>query len=214
MATTSSQNASNLISFLYNSRNTVLELMERQGYDVRDYAKFSVNDVCLMKQNNQLDMLLEKKQNDKVNKIYIRYFLNKIRPNDLDNMIEDLFLVEEVLNKSDTLFIITKDDINETMTTKLVHIWETEGIFVVIVSIKRLQFNILKHSLVPEHRVLQDSEIESVMKQYNIVNKTEFPDISRFDPVAQVIGLRPGQLCCIRRPSKTAIQATYYRLCI
>ena len=59
-----------------------------------------------------------------------------------------------------------------------------------------------------------DSEVEIMMKRYNIISKTQLPDISRFDPVARVIGLRPGQVCHIIRPSKTAIEANYYRVCI
>ncbi|MCK5558294.1 MAG: DNA-directed RNA polymerase subunit H, partial [Candidatus Hydrogenedentes bacterium] len=39
-------------------------------------------------------------------------------------------------------------------------------------------------------------------------------DISRFDPVAQAIGLRPGQLCRVMRPSRTAIVAPFYRFCV
>ena len=50
-------------------------------------------------------------------------------------------------------------------------------------------------------------------KQYNITNDNEFPEISRFDPVAQAIGLRPGKLCKIIRPSPTAINTEYYRMC-
>jgi DNA-directed RNA polymerase subunit H (RpoH/RPB5) len=52
------------------------------------------------------------------------------------------------------------------------------------------------------------------MEKYNIKNKSLFPYISRFDPVARVIGLRPGQVCHIVRPSKTSIKANYYRVCI
>lgn len=223
MATTP-QNASNLISSVFNSRNIILELMDSQGFDVSDYAKFSVNEVKSMKQNNQLDMLLEEKEKEeskdstetkRKKKIYIRYFLGKtMRPNDLDIIIDDLFILEEVLTKEDTLFIIVKDDINETLTSKLVHLWNTDGIFVVMVSIKRLQYNILKHILVPPHRVMSEDEVAEVMKRYNITNKKEFPEISRFDPVAQVIGLRPGNVTHIRRPSKTAILSDYYRVCI
>ena len=68
--------------------------------------------------------------------------------------------------------------------------------------------------LVPPHRVLSESEVIEVMKKYNVANKTLFPDISRFDPVARVLGLRPGQLCHITRPSKTAIETSYYRICV
>ena len=52
------------------------------------------------------------------------------------------------------------------------------------------------------------------MTKYNITDKVQFPDISRFDPVARVIGLRPGQVCNITRASKTAIETNYYRVCV
>jgi DNA-directed RNA polymerase subunit H (RpoH/RPB5) len=68
--------------------------------------------------------------------------------------------------------------------------------------------------LVPKHTVLDESDVKIIMEKYNITDKCQFPDISRFDPVARVIGLRPGQLCHIVRPSKTAIEANYYRVCI
>ena len=215
-----SQNSSVLISHIFNSRKILLELMEKQGYNVNDYANFSVNEVNSMKQNNQLDMLLETSDNNVTpenpkKKIYIRYYLT-VRPaaKNIQEMIDDLFILTETLKKTDTLFIIIKDEPNETLINEIKHIWESEGIFIVIESIKRLQFNILEHTLVPPHRVVLESEVIEIMKKYNITSKTQFPDISRFDPVARVIGLRPGQLCHIIRASKTAIEANYYRICV
>ena len=215
-----SQNTSVLISNIYNSRKTILDLMAKQGYNVNDYANFSINEVNSMKQNNQLDMLLETSdehvsdENPK-KKMYIRYFLAvRPAPKNIQEMIDDLFILTETLKKTDTLFIIIKDDPNETLINELKHILESEGIFIVIESIKRLQFNILEHTLVPAHRVLPDSAVSEIMKRYNIANKTQFPDISRFDPVARVIGLRPGQVCHIIRPSKTSIETNYYRVCV
>jgi DNA-directed RNA polymerase subunit H (RpoH/RPB5) len=214
-----SQNTSSLISQIYKSRNIILELMEKQGYNVIDYKGFSINEVNTMKVNNQLDMILEKEESDKKDeskkrKIYIRYYLAKaLRPNNLQEMIDDLFNVEEVLTKEDTLFIIVKDEVNETLLNTLKHIWETDKIFIVIQPLKRLQFNILEHVLVPNHRILSLSETIQVKNRYNIINDNQFPDISRFDPVAQAIGIRPGEVCEIIRPSKTAITAPYYRIC-
>lgn len=213
------QNSSSLISSVYKSRKIILNLMSRQGYNIEDYDNFSINEVNSMKLNNQLDMLLEKKDEDpitkKKDKIYIRYYLGKtIRPNNIHEMIDDLFNIEEVLKKNDTLFIIIKDDINETLLNELKHIWESDGIFIVIQNIKRLQFNILEHTLVPPHRVINENEVKEVMKKYNITDKNQFPEISRFDPVSQVIGLRPGQVCEIIRPSKTAVLTNYYRVCV
>ena len=213
------QNLSSQISSIYTSRNVVLNLMKRQGYNVDEYDKFSINEVNTMKQNNQLDMLLEKNEEDEItkrkNKIYIKYYLGKtIRPTNIQQMVDDLFNLEVILTKDDTLFIIIKEDMNETLINELKHIWEKDGIFIVMQNIKRLQFNILEHVLVPNHYVMKNSEIGNIMKKYNISDMSQFPDISRFDPVAQVIGLRPGQVCEITRSSKTAIETKYYRVCI
>ena len=213
------QNLSSLISSIYKSRKNILDLMQKQGYNINDYSNFSINEINSMKQNNQLDMLLEKQDVDpntkRKNKIYISYYLTKmIRPANIQEMIDDLFNLEEVLSKDDTLFIIIKDEMNETIISELKQLWEKDGIFIVIENIKRLQFNILNHSLVPEHTIISEKDVEDVMKKYNLVNKSDLPDISRFDPVARVIGLRPGQVCHITRPSKTAIEANYYRICI
>ena len=214
-----SKNSSEIISYVYKCRKIVLELMETQGYNVDDYSNFSINEVNSMKQNNQLDMLLEKKEEDPVtkrkNKIYIRYYLGKtIKAANLQDMIDDLFNLEDILKKEDTLFIIIKDEPNETLINELKYIWESDGIFIVIENIKRLQFNILKHDLVPSHSILPETEVNEIMKKYNITDKIQFPDISRFDPVARVIGLRPGQVCQIIRPSKTSIRTKYYRICM
>jgi DNA-directed RNA polymerase subunit H (RpoH/RPB5) len=207
------------INDLYKSRNIIIEIMRDIGYGVNDYANFSVTELNSMRQNNQLDMLLEKNDANpdtkRKTKMYIRYYLGKIiRPANLQEMIDDLFNLEEILSKDDTLFIIIKDEPNETLLNEVKHIWEKDGIFIVVESIKRLQFNILKHSMVPKHRILSTQETDVVMKRYNITQKVNFPDISRFDPVARAIGIRPGDVCHITRPSKTAIEEDYYRICI
>jgi DNA-directed RNA polymerase subunit H (RpoH/RPB5) len=226
-----SQNTSSLISKIYKSRKTLIELMKTQNYNVGEYQDFSVNEINTMKTNNQLDMILEKnipvnkntydekdnleKEHERRPKIYIKYYLAKsLRPANLQEIIDDLFAVEEVLTKGDTLLVVVKDEVNETLINNVKHIWESDKIFVILLPLQRLQFNILEHVLVPPHRVLDESEKISIKNRYNIINDHEFPDLSRFDPVAKAIGIRPGQLCEITRPSKTAISAPYYRICI
>jgi len=209
----------NLISTIYNSRVVLLNLMAKQGYDVTDYDGVSVNEVSVMKNNNQLDMILEKMEpdedNKRKNKIYIRYYLARsLRPQNLQEMIDDLFNIEEVLTKQDTLLIVVKDEVNETLTNALKHIWEQDKIFIIIQNIKRLQFNILEHVLVPAHRVLKKKEVIAIKSKYNVMDDTQFPELSRFDPVAKAIGIRPGEVCEIIRPSKTAIEAPFYRICV
>ena len=208
----SKQISSSLISSIYTSRKNILNFLGKQGYNITDYSNFSINEVNTMTINKQLDMLVEKPNG---RKIYVLYYLERVvNQKNLQEMIEDLFYLEETLTKEDILYIITKDDINETLTNLLKHIWAQDRIYIIIQSLKRLQFNILDHVLVPPHRIMSNEEVDVVKQRYNITNNNLFPEISRFDPVAQVIFIRPGEICEITRPSKTAIESLYYRVCI
>jgi DNA-directed RNA polymerase subunit H len=194
--------------------------MKLQGYNVEDYENFSISEISIMSSNKQLDIFLEKKSSDEFttssNKIYICYnYYSQFNTKNINDTVKDLYEGDEPkLGSDDTLLFITKEDPNETIVNSLVHIWEMTHKFVTVISIKRLQFNILEHSLVPPHRVLSKEETASVMKKYNIDELSQFPEISRFDPVALVIGIKPTEICEIKRPSKTSINANYYRICV
>ena len=75
-------------------------------------------------------------------------------------------------------------------------------------------FNILKNNLVPHHEILNDERKKQVALEYNIVKESQWPEISRFDPPAMAIGLRPGQVTEITRKSPTSLDTKYYRLCV
>jgi DNA-directed RNA polymerase subunit H (RpoH/RPB5) len=197
---------------IYNSRKHIVDLLEAQKYDVSQYKDFSINDVNTLFHTIQMDMLLKKTTEDK--KAYVKYHLAKsLRPVNLYEYIEDLFTLDEVLTKKDDLIVIMKDEPNDTIRKTLMNIWEQDGIYVNVINIKRLQYNIMHHSLVPPHSVLSAEEALEVKQKYNILDDSQVPDISRFGPVSQVIGIRPGELCKVTRPSKTAIKADFYRIC-
>jgi len=207
--------ANNRILSIYKSRGTILEILsDNLGYDTTEYEAFSINEIDAMYSNSQLDMLLKQKEGER--KVYIKYYLTakQIRPQNLDDIIEDLFIIENVLTKDDTLVIITEDEPNDTITTKMKYLYDHDGIFVVIHNIRRLQFNILNHKLVPECTILQDKEIEDLKKKHNITNPMQLPEISRFDPQALAMCLRPGNICEFKRSSATAMFYNYYRVCV
>lgn len=205
---------SNRILSLYKSRNTILEILESLGYKISDYSGFSINEIDAMFVNQQLDMLIT--HTSLPVKTYVKYFLSakQIRPQNLDDIIEDLFVIENVLAKTDTLVIITEEEPNETLIAKLKYLYDHDGIFVVVHNIQRLQFNILKHKLVPPTYVLSSEQVDELKVKYNLKELTQLPEISRFDPVALAIALRPGQVCKILRSSATALEYEYYRICV
>lgn len=203
---------SGYVSQIYKSRKNILEIIKQRKFNVSDYEDSSITEVHTMIQQEQLDMLVKNEEKEK--KVYIKYHLAKtIRPTNIYEYVEDLFNIDEVLGKNDDLIIISKDAANDTMVKVLQQIWNEDKIFVTIIGLKHLQFNILRHSLVPQHRVLDEDEAEDIYHKYNITDKSQLPDLSRFSPVALAIGIRPGELCEIIRPSKTAITSKFYRIC-
>jgi DNA-directed RNA polymerase subunit H len=199
---------------LYKSRRNILDILDLLDYNIADYDGFSINEIDAMYVNSQLDLLLTHNTNGK--KVYVKYFTTskQIRPANLEQIIEDLYVIDQVLTKNDTMIIITEDEPNDTITTNLKYLYDHDGIFVVIHNISRLQFNILEHRLVPSTVILKPESVAEMMQKYNLKDKSQLPEISRFDPMALALCMRPGDVCKIERKSSTALLSDYYRVCI
>ena len=196
---------------IYNSRINIASMLEYQGYDTSDYDGISITEVHTMNNNNQLDMLFE--NTDTKCKTYVKFLIkkNNIRKSDITEIKDDLFEYENILNKdTDSLIIITKET-NSTLQDIIKDIYSNESKYINIFTLSQLQFNILEHKYVPKHKLIEKDEIKI---KYNINDDNEFPEISRFDPVAMAIGLKPGELCEITRSSKTSVIGVYYRYCV
>jgi DNA-directed RNA polymerase subunit H (RpoH/RPB5) len=205
----------NRILSIYKSRKTILEVLStHQGYNVAEYEEFTINEIEWMYSNSQLDMLITNETTKK--KAYIKYYLTakQIRPQNLDDIIEDLFVIDDVLSKNDTLIIITEDEPNDTIITKMKYLYDHDGIFVVIHNINRLQYNILNHILVPNCKILNEVEVKDLKSKYNIERPMQLPEISRFDPQSLAMCIRPGDICEFKRDSATALFYHYYRVCV
>ena len=206
--------SSNRILSIYKSRNTIIEQLRILDYNVSEYENFSINEIDTMSKHQQLDMLLTR-ESDK-HKIYVKYLLNakQIQQNILNQLIEDLYDIENVLEKKDTLMIVSNEEPNDTIMSKVKYLFDNDQIFIVIHYIKRLQFNILNHVLVPKSRILTPTESDEIKQKYNLQSLDKLPEISRFDPQALAMCLRPNQVIEINRKSDTALEYKYYRICI
>jgi DNA-directed RNA polymerase subunit H (RpoH/RPB5) len=197
---------------LAKSRRFILEALSKRGFDVSSYAGFSVNAIHKMWRAGELDMTLTRPESDE--KVVVRYHDSKsLRANNIADYVEDYFTYETVLRKGDGLIIISKDMPNESVKKAIRAAWHQSQAFITAIPIELLQFSVLDHTLVPVHSVLTEEDASKVKEQFNITRDAQLPTISRFDSVAQLIGLRPGQLCRIDRPSKTAVKTEFYRIC-
>ena len=102
---------------LFKSRQTLLALLKEQGFETKDYEEFSVNEVHTMNNNKQLDMLISNEEgSDKPKKVYVKYHLAKtLRRENINDYIDDLFHLEQVLTKNDTLVIVIKQEPHEPL---------------------------------------------------------------------------------------------------
>ena len=201
------------VSTVYKTRKILMDILEERGYNVEEYNNFTIGEINILIEKKQLDFIVVNKEG---NKIYVKYETKNLNKRTFYNNYEQLFDLEEILDKdNDELLYILVNEVNNSTIKLLNEVWNNEGAFISALSLKRLRFNILKHTLVPKHRILNEKETVEFKEKYNVNNEiTELPEISRYDPVSVAIGLRPGSICEITRKSKTSLNTKYYRICI
>uniref|UniRef100_A0A6C0IIK9 RNA polymerase subunit H/Rpb5 C-terminal domain-containing protein n=1 Tax=viral metagenome TaxID=1070528 RepID=A0A6C0IIK9_9ZZZZ len=208
--------SNNLILKLHKSRVNLLKQCEILGYDVSEHLDTSNLEVDKLYANNKLDMIVENGKN----KMYIKYSFptdkknNSFTKKDLDNLKDELFEVENTLTKKDILLVVTDDEPNDSLVTRMKYLYEQEGVFIVVHHIKRLQYNVLEHALVPECKILTNEELDQLKVKYNIRDLSQLPEVSRFDPQSLAICMRPGQVCKYTRKSVSSLEHEYYRVCV
>jgi DNA-directed RNA polymerase I, II, and III subunit RPABC1 len=194
------------------SRRIILDTLKSRGFNVEDYEGFNSHEISTLVDKHQLDMLITNENTKK--KVLVKYFMpEKLKSAHISNLVEDIYNLEDILDQDEELIIVIKDKVSDSFKEQLSKLYSNDKIFVNIFNINNFLFNIFNVSLVPKHIVMTDSEKSLIKKKYNITNDEEFPDISRYDPVSIALGLRPGQLCHIIRPSVNSIVTDYYRLC-
>ena len=91
--------------------------------------------------------------------------------------------------------------------------WLNHGRFITPYRISELQYNVLRHEKVPPHRKIWDGNERAAIEARHDMTPVTAPKICKYDACSRALGLRPGDLCEILRPSATALQTAYYRVC-
>ncbi|MDY6777675.1 MAG: DNA-directed RNA polymerase subunit H [Candidatus Nanohaloarchaea archaeon] len=76
-----------------------------------------------------------------------------------------------------------------------------------------MSLDIRDHELVPEHRKLDEEEVNKLLDEFNIT-KDELPKMGRKDAVAKKMDVEPGDVVHIKRDSPTAGETDYYRVVV
>jgi len=207
------------LSKLYKSRTNMVDYLTRMGYDCAAQEHFSMEELDILQKTDSLDFMVIREKN----KCYVKYMTedantknpaNSVKKLNISNIIDDMFTQEGLLSAKDTLVLITNDYSVESIHKALKNIWELKGLYVVLFDLKQLQLNVLNHRLVPKHVKLTPEEKIVLYQKLNIEEDAQLPEISRFDPVAKTLFLRPGEVCRITRFDKISFTNDYYRVCV
>ena len=207
------------LSKLYKSRTNIIYYLTEMGYDCSSYEYFSMEELDVIQKSNNLDFMVMKGDE----KCYVKYMTedantknpaNSVKKLNISNIIDGMFTQDGTLTDKDTLVLITNDYSVDSIHKALKNIWELKQIYVVLFDLKQLQLNVLKHRLVPKHVKLSQSEKTELYQNLNIEEDRQLPEISRFDPVAKTLFLRPGEVCRITRFDKISYTNEFYRVCV
>ena len=75
------------------------------------------------------------------------------------------------------------------------------------------KLNVLKHAMVPDHKIMSEEEVSALLTTYNITTE-QLPKVFHDDPAVKVIGAEADDVIRIIRTSHTAGRAESYRLVV
>lgn len=204
------------------SRPVVLELLESRGYDTtpfKDQAPSAVGALALPQGNSSsgLRIKVKRRSDDSAPKEYcdVVYFLyDKAKPQIQKKELtgERRWEYIEAPETTEYIFILT-EQWHELFNITAVNAYHNK-IRLSFFHIKQLVMNPTKHMLVPKHDRVPPSELAALKKELNVLSLSKLPLIKyHIDIQARWLGLVPGDVVKITRPSPTSGEYTVYRYC-
>ena len=209
------------IDVLFRSRQTILQILKAKGFNTRPYEKFGpfeIESMASSKHEVALRMDLERAEDASAPaKFRVEYALPRVK-NRLKKFVENLLFTEDgelAFDPATTeVMVITLEPIGDSFHLEALKQLTTNKLRVNFFDAHTLVSNPLEHVLVPKHEIVPKETEEELLKSLRCQKKTNLPKI-RFheDIVARLLGLNPGDIVKITRPSPTAGETVYYRVC-
>ena len=206
-----------LSTYLNKTRCILTEMLEYRGYDISNISPFTT-----FTGTDKLDKLSINLSKNGKELIQVHYEVESTRTNHkkLTKRIEDIISKLESPEKSKDLTIIflVRDGMTPSVKEAIRLLSQKYGVFIQIFPIRNLMYNCTKHKSVPQHIRITKIEYEVYLQDFldslHIESLENLPKIFDTDPVAMFIGLRPGEMCKIIRPSMSAGEHIVYRYCV
>lgn len=222
--------SADLVDILYRSRVTLLDHLEYfHKYNTAKYRKFSHKEIGEMlaagthQDNNsvypafQMELQKHEGEEEQPSKCLVIYALANRMKQKLVTLISNIIEPEggDPLDVDTTeVIVIVNEPIMPNFHSTAAQAWITKRARFRFFYAASLVNNPLNHFLVPKHEKVPKEEEEGLLKSL-YAEKKQLPLI-RFheDPIAKMIGLLPGDIVKITRPSPMTGECVMYRVCV
>jgi DNA-directed RNA polymerase subunit H (RpoH/RPB5) len=208
------------VDYVVRSRPTICEILATRGYNADGYTGVSPTDLLTLVTTNvaSLIVIANKREGSSaaMERAVVLYMIEGTIRLSLDKLCDTLFDGEEALYnaKTDELIVIHNEPHHDAFTVQAQRQWLGRKARISFFPIKNLLSNPAHHIFVPPHRKVSPEEAVAIMSRLSIDSKSKFPHIKfHNDMQARVLGLVPGDLVEIQRPSDTSGVTTLFRIC-
>jgi DNA-directed RNA polymerase subunit H (RpoH/RPB5) len=209
---------------LIRGRQTILDILEDRGYDVTNYRNIAPDQILALAESGgartPLDIIVKKTPDSLApcERAVVVYQISDraIRGRLGTTFLRDLYDVDVggiTVTKKDDLIVLINEPYNEAFDKVAIQMWQTEKIRLTFFHIKQVVVHPGRHVLVPPHRKLTSDETKEALGMLRVKEKTQLPLIKHHDIQSRVMGLVPGDVVEILRPSPTAGVARFLRIC-
>jgi DNA-directed RNA polymerase subunit H (RpoH/RPB5) len=213
------------VDILFRSRQTILEILKAKGYDTTPYERFGPFEVELMasgklEKSLRMDLAREVPEGSGA-PAYCRveYAIPKVKnrlAGFLNNLLTDPETGDPLIDSATTeVMVITLESVGGSFTAAALKQWSATKLRIAFFDAHTLISNPLEHVLVPKHELVPQEEQATLLKRLNCTSKMNLPQIKfHEDIIGRLLGLVPGDIVKITRPSPQAGSYVVYRVCV
>jgi DNA-directed RNA polymerase subunit H (RpoH/RPB5) len=209
-----------IADILLRSRQTILDILEDRGYDTTIYRNIAPDQILALAEGapRALDIVVPKRAaadgavTAPCDRAVVIYMLQDRIRLKLGTFTRDIF-EGDVPAKTDDVIVILNEPYHEVFDKASLQMWQQQKARMTFFHLKQVVVHLGRHVLVPPHRKLTAEEAKAEMVRLHVTQKSQFPLIKHHDIQARLMGLVPGDLVEILRPSPTAGVARILRIC-
>lgn len=213
---------SELLDLIARTRPTILEILGNRGYNVDAHRNTSPEELLKLATTNTslLNFRVSKDAGNEVEQScrVIYHVDNPIRLK-VESIVKRMWdpeapdATETFDPAKEEVLVILYEPFHDIFSLQAIKVWNKYKGRMAFFHIKNLVSNPAHHSMVPPHRKLSETESKTVLEKLKVRNKYELPRILYDDMQSRVLGLVPGDIVEIRRPSPTSGEYVFYRVC-